>query len=367
MEVGYAFHEATSQAADVDSCHGVRMIRLSLITLCGLLVTPAIGCAQASPISSDDGTPLRIPLTMSRNPYFGTYAAKIVIALGNGKPLPFGFDTGSSGLHVFADADLDAPGSGVQCSQTPTSVTYGNPARITFSGVVCYAPLHFEGFSTSATVPIAYLTLASCPKTNPGCRIPNLHSPKAMNGYGVFGAGLAGIMYGAGNVPNPILTLPGRRGTIYSVILTRDGGELVLGSEEPSNSAEFHLMQGRFPGETYSLPRACLLVNEHSIGTCLLISFDTGNGVPWIHSTDVDSIPQRDGFVTPGTRLGFAPSEGAQAATSVVAGTSFEDKIKVVGIPGRPPLANVSIQAFFDHIVTYDDARGIIAVAPVAR
>jgi hypothetical protein len=43
---------------------------------------------------------------------------------------------------------------------------------------------------------------------------------------------------------------------------------------------------------------------------------------------------------------------------------SFEDQIKVVAIPGRPPLTNTSIQAFFDHIVTYDNARGIIAVAP---
>ncbi len=309
-------------------------------------------------------TPLPIPLTMARNPHFGTYAAKIVVALGNGKPLQFGFDTGSSGLHVFADADLDAPGSGVQCSHIPTSVTYGNPARITFSGVVCYAQLHFEGFATPATVPIAYLTSASCPITNPGCRIPNLHSPKAMNGYGVFGAGLTGIMTGEGNVPNPILTLPGRRGSTYSVILTRDGGTLVLGSEKPTNSAEFHLMQGTSPGQRYSLPRACLFVDEHPSGACLLISFDTGNGVPWIHSMDDESIPQRDGFVTPGTRLGFAPPGDARAATSVLAGGSFEDQIKVVAIPGRPPLTNTSIQAFFDHIVTYDNARGIIAVAP---
>jgi hypothetical protein len=65
-------------------------------------VFPAIGCTQAAPVSGDDAAPLQIPLTMSRNPYFGTYAAKIAIALGNGKPLVFGFDTGSSGLHVFA-------------------------------------------------------------------------------------------------------------------------------------------------------------------------------------------------------------------------------------------------------------------------
>ncbi len=303
---------------------------------------------------------------MSRNPSFGTYAAKIAIALGNGKPLAFGFDTGSSGLHVFADADLDAPGTGVQCSHTPTSVTYGNAARITFSGVVCYAQLHFEGFTTPATVPLAYLTSASCPTTNPGCRIPNLHSPKAMHGYGVFGAGLTGIMYGAGNVPNPILTLPGRRGSVYSVVLTRDGGELVLGSEEPPNSAEFHLAPGTLPGQRYSFAPTCLFIGGHPIDACMLISFDTGNGVPWIHSMDTHAIPQQDGFVTPGTQLGFGPPGDLQAATLVIAGKSFADEIKVVAIPGRPPLTNVSIQAFFDNIVTYDNTRGIIAVAHAA-
>jgi hypothetical protein len=339
------------------------MIRLLLITVCGLLAFPAIGCAQASPFSDGDATPLQIPLAMSRNPHFDTYAAKLAIALGNGKPLAFGFDTGSSGLHVFADADLDAPDTGVQCSHTPTSVTYGNPARIKFSGVVCYAQLHFEGFTTPARIPIAHLTSASCPTTNLYCRIPNLHSPKAMHGYGVFGAGLTGIMYGAGNVPNPILTLPGRRGSVYSVILTRDGGELVLGREEPPNSAEFHLTPGTLPGEKYSLPRTCLFVDGHPIDACSLISFDTVNGVPWIHSTDTDSIPAKNGFVTPGTQLGFGPPGDLRAATSVIAGKSFADEIKVVRIPGRPPLTNVSIQAFFDHIVTYDNIRGIIAVA----
>jgi hypothetical protein len=302
---------------------------------------------------------------VSRNPHFGTYAAKITIALGNGKPLQFGFDTGSSGLRVFADADLKAPDSGVQCSQTPTSVTYGNPARITFSGVVCYARLHFEGFSTPSTVPIAYLTSATCPITNPDCKIPDLHSPKAMNGYGIFGAALTGITSGAGSVPNPILVLPGRRGSTYSIMLTHGGGTLVLGSEEPQVSAEFRLMQGTLPGERYALPRTCLFVDERPIVACMSISFDTGNGVPWIHATNLAGVPQQDGFVVPGTRLGFGPQGAARAATSVVAGTSVEDKIKVFGIPERPPLANASIQAFFDHVVTYDNTRGIIAVAPV--
>lgn len=332
-------------------------------TLCCAFVF-ALGCGQAAQTAGSDDAPLTIPLAVSENPRFGTYAASIDVALGDGKSLPFGFDTGSSGLHVFADADLDRT-KGVQCSTTPTSVTYGNPPRITFSGVVCYAQLHFDGLTTPNAVPIAYLTSASCPKTNPGCRIPDLNSPRAMHGYGVFGAGLTGITYGNGNVPNPILTLPGPRGTRYSVILTETDGQLVLGGSEPANGTEFHLAPGVLPGQPFSFPKACLFVNGRPIDACLLISFDTGNGVPWIHSTNTGRIPQRDGLVEPGTRLGFASPGESQEATSVIAGTSFADEIKVLSIPKKPPITNTSIQAFFDRIVTYDAARGVIAVAPV--
>jgi len=339
----------------------VRARNVAALLILALPVSAA--CAQRPGTISNDEAPVSIPLTVSQNPHFGTYSAQLSIALGNGKSLPFGFDTGSSGLHVFADARLEST-DGVRCSHTPTKVTYGNPPRITFLGVVCYAQLHLAGFATLEAVPVAYLTSAVCSATNPDCRIPDLHSPKAMHGYGVFGAGLTGIMSGEGYVPNPILTLPGRRGTIYNVILAHDGGRLVLGASEPSGAAEFSLLPGMRPGERYSLPRTCLFVNGRASGVCTLASFDTGNGVPWIHALRLDAIPQRDGFVAPGTRLGFAPPGDPHEATSVVAGTMFADEIRIVAIPNKPPLSNLSIQPFFGHVVTYDDARGIIAVAP---
>jgi len=307
---------------------------------------------------------VQIPLTLTENPRFRTFSAKIVVALGNGRPLPFGFDTGSSGLHAFADAALDAPGSGVQCTHVPTSVTYGNPPRIIFSGVVCHAQLHFANLTTSMQVPVAYLTSASCPPNNPDCHIPDLHDPKAMGGYGVFGAGLTGIMSGNGRVPNPILTLGGQRGSVYNVILSRSGGTLVLGGSEPAGSAEFKLAPGNLPGERYALAQTCLFANAHPAGVCALVSFDTGNGVPWIHAASSGAIPVRDGFVAPGTLLGFAPPGAAAPVTTVDAGTEFYDAIKVVDIPSKAAITNTSIQAFFDHVFTYDDARGVIAVAP---
>lgn len=339
------------------------MRRSSVASILGILVL-VLGCGQTALSTAEQSvdTPVSIPLSVAENPHYGTFSASIDVALGDGKALPFGFDTGSSGLHVFADARLDRT-PGVRCSETPTRVIYGNPARIVFSGVVCYARLRFAGLTTSDEVPVAYLTTASCPATNPACRIPDLDSPRAMHGYGVFGAGLTGVMSGNGSIPNPILTLPGRRGSIYTIVLSRKSGSLILGGGEPPGSAEFHLTAGTRPGERYSLAKACLLVDGRAVDECLLISFDTGNGVPWIHSIDTGRIPQRDGDVKPGTRIGFAPPGVAGEATFVIAGTTFADTIKIVPIAGKPPITNSSIQAFFGRAFTYDNARGVIAVA----
>lgn len=336
------------------------VFRCSLLVACIVLTVSAAGDvqAQADP-AFDDSTPVHIPLTVWQTPS-RTYKAAITVGIGSDKTLPFGFDTGSTGLRVFADADLGAPHSGVQCSQTPTSVTYGNPARIIYSGVVCYAQLHFGTLTTPTTIPFAYLTSASCPSANPHCKIPDLHSRKAMGSYGVFGAGLTGTIGREGSVPNPILTLPGRLGSIYRIMLTHTGGELVLGGASPPGAVRFKLAPGKLVGEKWELGQACLFVDGRANNTCLTISFDTGNGVPWLHSVSNDSVPQVNGFVTPSTRVGFAPVGYSSAAISLVAGGSFSDKIKVVEIPGKPPIANVSIQAFFDRAVTYDNTAGEI-------
>jgi hypothetical protein len=151
---------------------------------------------------------------------------------------------------------------------------------------------------------------------------------------------------------------------MYNVVLTRSSGMLVLGGSEPEGAAEFRLTPGNVPGERYALPQTCLFANGRAAGACMLASFDTGNGVPWIHAADIGSVPLQNGLVAAGTHLGFAPAGGSSPATWVLAGTEFADAIKVVDVPGKAALTNISIQAFFGRVVTYDAVRGIIAVAP---
>lgn len=316
------------------------------------LVIFGVACdAGAEPIQKE----VSIPLTVRQLPR-GTYKADVSIRFGNLGPLPIAFDTGSTGLHVFAAARLDSPGSGVECTQKPVSFTVGNPGRVTYNGVMCYAVLKFQGFTTPAPVPIAYLTSAACTPNNPDCKLPNLNNPRAHGGvYGVFGAGITGPEL----VQNPLLA---SSVSTYSIKLTRSGGELLLGAGAGADATPFALLPGAGSGGKWRKGPACLFVDDRAAGTCLTISFDTGNGVPWIHDSDAAAIPQEGGLVRAGTRIGFGPPGAAHAATAVVAGTSFADRIKVKPA-GRAPLTNTGIEAFFDHVVTYDYVSGRISVA----
>jgi hypothetical protein len=302
---------------------------------------------------------VHVPLTVSET-RASTYKANINIGIGKLMPLSFVFDTGSTGFHVFKAARLDAPGSGVNCTEKTITFTVGNPGKLTYSGVICYAPLHFGNYASPDPVEIAYLTSAACTPNNPGCKVPNLNSPKAHGGYGVFGAGLTGAM----PVQNPILALPAPLSSVYSIRLTRTGGELVLGGHELPNAAEFHLIPANKPGAKWTFPQGCLFVNERPANSCLSISFDTGNGVPWIRDRGSSSIPQEGGVVTPDTRIGFAPLGATVEATSVVAGDGRANKIKV-STPQGASLTNASIQVFLDHVFTYDNVNGVISVAPI--
>src|SRR5205807_6744698 len=115
---------------------------------------------------------------------------------------------------------------------------------------------------------------------NPKCKIPDVNDPAEHGGYGVFGAGLTGSM----PIPDPILSLPGCLASSYSIALTRQSGELVIGGHGPRDAVQFPLTPGT-NGARWAHGQACLFVDQAPIGSCLAISFDTGNGVPWIRDS----------------------------------------------------------------------------------
>lgn len=322
-----------------------------------LAVFTALGLSA----QADELQPVHVPLEIWQNTN-GATKANLSIGIGNMQPVPFLFDTGSAGLHVFSTTRLDtSPGSGIRCTNTPTHVTYGNPATIVYKGVICYAILHIGSLSSSQLVPFAYLTEAVCPDTRPNCRHLDISKLTRNHGYGIIGPGLH-----SKDLPNPIRTLPGRYGEMYSIVLSPERGELILGSSVPSNAVVFPQTQVRTAGPDGVLQwekgDTCLFVNGQATGTCLKTSFDTGNGIPFIHTITDSLIPQSDGLVTPSTRIGFAPEGSTQEAVSIDAGTY---KIKVAQASNNNAVIfNAGIEPFFHHIVTYDVVHGTISFAP---
>ena len=106
--------------------------------------------------------PIHVPLSVTRTAS-GTYKATTNVGIGGlQQQIPFGFDTGSTGLHVFADVTFTGRESGVRCTNISTHVTYGNPPREEFFGVICHATLHIGAATTPAPVAFAYPTKVVC-------------------------------------------------------------------------------------------------------------------------------------------------------------------------------------------------------------
>jgi len=341
----------------------LEMRPLRSAVLFGLFAFAAVAAhAQTGP------HPIHVPLTVSETAV-GTYKASLAVRIGNLALIPFEFDTGSTGLHVFADVSFTGSNTGIRCTRTATSVTYGNPARMIFHGVMCHATLQIGPLATARPVPIAYLTSAQCAPSAPsGCKPPDVSSFKDMHSYGVFGAGLAGVIHGQGVAPPPLLSLPGRYGQVYSIALTPSSGELILGGHAPQGAAVFHLIKTNGSSRAeWKQGKACLFVNEEPIDACLIISFDTGNGVPWLHNVTSSLLPlhgNRIKLVRSGTHIGFAPPNADLPATSVIAGGEFWNRIQDASVANGRIMTNTSIQVFFDHFVTYDAEYGIISFAP---
>jgi hypothetical protein len=305
----------------------------------------------------------------------GTYKASLNVGIGSSQQIPFGFDTGSTGLHVFADVTFTGSDSGVRCTKIKTQVVYGNPPAEKFTGFICSARLHIGAATTLGRVRFAYLTKIVCLKhAPPGCP-RDIHSFKSMGSYGVFGAGLTGKIFGKDIAPPPLLHLPGRYGLFYSIVLGADSGDLILGSRVPPGATMFRLIKtSTVKGQKWAQGGACLFVNEQPINTCLTVSFDTGNGVPWLHNVTNPLLPLScntcgdcgtcGGTVVAGTSIGFGHLIGGPEATSVLAGDAFSNSIADVPVPGGRIMTNTGIQAFFHHIVTYDAKDGAIFFAP---
>jgi hypothetical protein len=334
---------------------------------CALVVATAFSInVWTQQVSSSVTAPIHLPLTMTETAD-QTYKATLQVGIGSLPPMSIGFDTGSVGLELFAVAGI--PGNGTVCTNETFSVSYGNPLRVTYGGVICYGEVTLAGVISTPRIPFGLLrSLTYCA---PGyqCNTPQENYAEGI--YGIFGAGISPA---AVNLPNPLRTLPGAYGKRFMLRLKANSGEqsfLVLAPLWRYDAAifpQFKQTVGALNLPVYDKGKGCILVNGKETGVCSFVSFDTGNGVPWLHVT-VPNLPtvigsNGDTYVASGTTIGLAPRMGGTSAVSLVAGATFAGEFRYAD--QSSDLINVSIQAFLGNDVTYDGEQGVITVAPIS-
>jgi hypothetical protein len=293
-----------------------------------------------------------------------TEKATLQVAVGSLQPISIPVDTGSVGLVLFATPGI--PGNDTSCSSQTISVSYGNPLRVTYSGVICYGAIGLAGVIATPSIPFALLTSTTFCAPNNQCKTPQQNY--ADGDYGILGVGITP----GDNLPNPLRTLPGPYGKRFMLRLNPSDSEpsfLILAPRWRFDAAVFP-QSGQTTGSlglpVYDKGQGCVLVNGQPTSVCPIISFDTGNGVPWLHVAipDLPTVTGANGeiYVAPGATIGVTPRLGGPPAVTLVAGNTFATRFGYAD--QKSNLINVSIQAFFGNDVIYDGEQGIITIAP---
>ena len=314
--------------------------------------------------SSASTPPLSLPLTMAETEA-QTEKASLQLIIGSLQPLSIGVDTGSVGLVLFATPGV--PGNGTTCSTQTIQLSYGNPKRVTYSGFVCQGTINLAGVIATPSIPFALLNSVIYCAPNYQCKTPQQNYADA--DYGIFGVGISP----GDSLPNPLRTLPGAYGKRFMFRLNADTSQpssLILGPRWRFDAAvfpQFEQTTGALGLPVYDKGEGCVLVNGQPTTppVCPLVSFDTGNGVPWLHAT-IPNLPtvtiDKETYVAPGTTIGVSTRLGGPPAVTLVAGDTFASEFRYADQGSN--LINVSIQAFLGNDVIYDAEQGVITIAP---
>lgn len=308
--------------------------------------------------------PVTLPVTMSETAA-QTEKAALQVGVGSLEPLSIGVDTGSVGLVLFATPGI--PGHETTCPGPTITRSYGNPKRVTYSGVVCYGSINLADIIATPRIPFALLTSTTYCAPNFECKTPQ--QDYADGDYGILGVGISP----GDSLPNPLRTLPGAYGNRFMFRLNANASEqssLVLAPRWRFDAAvfpQFEQSTGALGLPVYDKGQGCVLVNGQPTTppVCPLVSFDTGNGVPWVHATipNLKTVTiNKETYVAPGTTIGIAPRMGGPAAVTLVAGDTFATEFHYTDQHSN--LVNLSIQAFLGNDVIYDAEQGVITVAP---
>ncbi len=308
---------------------------------------------------------IAVPITVTTQPNGGLQTI-VNVRVGNSPALPVILDTGSSGLHIFADKVPTGTGSGVNVTSTPANITYAGGHR--FVGVVANAKVQLGSAPTSHAVPVALVKNASCIPSKPTC--PARDGIAGMERKGIDGILGIGLSTSKGPVASPILGLAGSLGTRWSIHLGSRSGTLLLGAPLPAaaNRAATIPMKrtGTFEGHALWADSALrLCVHAGNVATCAPSLFDTGTAAMQLQGPRFAALPTSNGTqLVSGLPVTFTLPGATKNFWSFTTGAT-RSKNLVVLRAGTGNFVNLGVQGYVVFTMSYDDSAGAVVAQPV--
>ncbi len=331
---------------------------LALGSVAGASATPP---AAASPVA-----PVAVPVTVRGGQGAPGGAEPIVkVRVGTSNAVPVFLDTGSSGLHIFADAVATGSASGVTVTSGTSDITYAGGER--FTGVVATAVVRVGPESTTGPVPFALVNQASCRASKPSCPaaggISGYESTKGV--YGILGIGTQSSQ---GNVISPLLGMPGGLANSWSLRLGGSTGALVLGATAPPGSPAV----ASFPMESLGTVTGRPLWDDSKLLLCVAVGstqacthglFDSGTASFEISGPVLGQAPTAPGTgqVVSGLPVSVTQLGAGSPFWTFTTGTAKSLNLVRRG-PERRSFVNTGVGVFYDFSVLYNDVAGTVSL-----
>jgi Protein of unknown function (DUF3443) len=310
--------------------------------------------------------PVVVPVTVvGGQGALGGAEPMVKVRVGVSKPVPVFLDTGSSGLHIFANAVNTNPGSGVTVTSQTSNIAFLGGVK--FAGVVGSAVVKLGPQATAGPVPFTLVNEASCKASKPSCAAANgINAYESSTGaYGVLGIGTRSS---EGNVISPILGMPGDLSDTWSLRLSGTTGALVLGAPTSRAKPAVTTFQMKSMGTVgdktlwadSSLP-FCVAVGQTQ--ECVPGLFDSGTASFQVSGPVLGHVPTNPGSrtVVSGLAVDVAQLGAAAPFWTFTTGTAKSEDLVRLG-PQPHPFVNTGVQAFYDFTIVYDDLTGTVSL-----
>jgi hypothetical protein len=318
-------------------------------------------------------TDVTVPLTFDQSSYGAAFDPPPIIdvTIGQDHVVPVLLDTGSVGLHIFANAISASSWPGVKVwSERETVQTLDGTL---WSGTIASATLRFGSLRTRSAVPFQLIDAERCGEDGLGLSCVSdgqQDALKAVGADGILGIGMDGPAPGD-PVINPLLSLPGKFGRAWTVDMTNasagGSGALILGPpplHQPLVRLKLTSM-GSSHGEPIwdDQPELCWVIGQYRL--CGPTIFDSGSdfadiGSPhlYTHAIPEPGLPRLIGgneavsISLPGHSTAFWAFDATGPGVGAVAVAD-----------ARWPFLDTGEGAFLSFEIQYNNAAGTIEIA----